>query len=102
MQVSDSNNCISSDSVLIVFDICTNIVAPISQALRIYPTITSKILNVENVKINSKITIYDFRSLIIKTVNADASNFFIDVQGLLPGMYFVQDGLGAVFRFIKL
>ena len=102
VQVLDSNNCTNIDSVLIVFDICANIVAPFSQPLRIYPTITSEILNVENAKINSKITIYDFRGLNIQTVNEEASNFFIDVKGLLPGMYFVRDGLGAVFRFIKL
>lgn len=76
-------------------------VALLPEGVSIYPNPAVDVLNVRLPNTVSLLKIYNHLGQVCKTVVAAKSSINVDISELKPGMYFVADGSGRSWKFIK-
>ncbi len=89
VQVTDSNNCINSDTVNISFNICSGIKNNSENIINVYPNPTNDFLIINGKQI-SEIYIINIKGNIVKKVSIQNEKNVIDLRTLSKGIYFIK------------
>ncbi len=74
----------------------------LKEEFSIYPNPASNHLRIENIKLNSTITIFNFLGEKLKQMQSEGFSLDIDIEKFKPGIYFIQTSYGLTRKFIKL
>lgn len=76
-------------------------VAVLPEGVSIYPNPAADVLNIRLSNQAGSLKIYNHLGQVCKTAVATKNTLQIDIHDLAPGMYFVADGSGRSWKFIK-
>jgi hypothetical protein len=72
------------------------------EEFNIYPNPASNHLKIENIKLNSTITIFNFLGEKLKQLTSEGFSLDINIEKFKPGVYFIHTSYGLTRKFIKL